>query len=573
MKAGKVLIVGALLFLVLGVILSVVSFLPSLPSGTQAATIIDSAFTLTPKETYREGLGSFHGGENITLNINVANSSPVNFTLLTYSGPRYTNTTIGNITYSFAAGADYYEAMFLAGPTTSTGVHFEVSVEKPAVNYSFAWLATPAKALFLASWAILLLAIFEPLLKSNSEPKAETPRQTLVMKQKNLRRLQIAVLISLILWIGLLVVNSYPLATFENWYTDAARHPYTSTLFTKVGFQVFNTPLGQLSSGDTSLYKFVTWAEMPNLYPLGSVLLFLPFGALLQAGFGQLLVFKMQIALLLAISHVCLYLFLKQLWNKELEKTPRDVYFKPFWKQEFNFLLKAVATYLFYIVLVVYAADGQFDSVAFLFCLPAVALFLGERYDLFLLLTAVASTFKYQAGIFLFPLIVFALVRLVQKTPPSAIFRNKAVLAAAGLAAVDLFTAYLSAPFLISARPEFIMNGINAFTPHAQIDWSLQVFAVFLTLGVTLACSVYLLNKSRLMSLFMAFSLLPLFTMPYFQPWYLPFFFVYPLIPQPKRSLEVTLLWLIFMVVILSFGVLSFNPVTLIDNFRRVLGF
>jgi hypothetical protein len=361
------------------------------------------------------------------------------------------------------------------------------------------------------------------------------------------------------------------MATFENWYTDSARHPYTSVLFTKVGFSVFDTPMGKLSSADGSFYKFVTWSEMPNLYPLGSVFLFLPFGALLEGGMAQVLVFKMEIALLLVVSHVCLYLFLKRFWRQELSLAPKDVYLKPFWKQEFSFILKAVGTYILYIVLVVYSANGQFDSVAFLFSLVAVVMFLGERYDLFFLFVAVSSTFKYQAGIFLLPLILVSLMRLFQNSTPSAIVKNKAILAAVGLVAVDLFTGYLSAPFLMSARPELVMNGVNAFSLHAQIPWYLQAFTVLLTLVVTLVCAVYLLNRSRLMSLFMVFSLLPAFTMPYFQPWYLPFFFVFPLIPQSKRSLEVTLVWLIFMALVLSFGGLSYNPLAILDNVRRIL--
>ena len=91
-------------------------------------------------------------------------------------------------------------------------------------------------------------------------------------------------------------MNTYPLATFENWYTDSARNTYSANLFTKVGFSVFDTPLGRLSSGDASFYKFVTWPEMPHLYPLGSVFLFLPFGWLLEQGVSQALVFKLEIA-------------------------------------------------------------------------------------------------------------------------------------------------------------------------------------------------------------------------------------------------------------------------------------
>jgi hypothetical protein len=574
-KTGKLLFAVLLLF-ALSVVLSVVSFLPAGIPGNQTSSIIDSAFRVTPQETYRQGLGTFHGDENVTLLIAASGDTPVNFTLLTYGGPRYCNVSYSGINYSFPAGADYYEAVFWANATTSTDIHFQVFVEKPALTYSFAWLGAPAKVIFLVSWAALMHIILKPIIDNHPAPSSPTkpaPTPKSALGTKNLQRLKIAIILSLMFWLALLVVNAYPMATFENWYTDAARHPYTSVLFTKVGFSVFDTPLGKLSSMDTSFYKFVTWSEMPNLYPLGSIFLFLPFGVLLESAVAQVLVFKMEIALLLVVSHLCLYLFLKHFWKKELELSPRDVYLKPFWRQEFSFLLKAMATYLLYIVLVVYSANGQFDAIAFFFSMVAIVMFLGERDDMFLLFVAVSSTFKYQAGIFLLPLVLVSLTKFLQKTTPSALLRNKAMLAALGLAAIDLFTAYLSAPFLMASRPELMMNGVNAFSPHAQISWSMQIFAVLLTLGVTLTCTVYLLNRSRLLSLFMVFSLLPAFTMPYFQPWYLPLFFVYTLIPQSKRSLQVTLVWLIFIVFVLSFGGLSYNPLAITDNIRRILKF
>lgn len=567
---GKWLLFGALLVLALSVVLAVVSFLPVAAAGKQNTVIVNDFFRLTPQETYRQGLGSFHGDENITLSVSGTRGCPVNFTLLTYGGVRYSNVSASDISFSFPAGADYYEAVFLANATTSAQVHFQVSVLKPAVDYPFSWLGTPAKALFLISWISVILLILRPIVKT-SFPSAVKKASKSVLERKNLRRLEAAILFSLVLWFVLLAVNSYPLGTFENWYTDNARHPYTSVLFTKVGFSVFDTPLGKLSNMDNSFYKFVTWSEMPHLYPVGSVFLFLPFGVLLEGGVAQAMVFKMEIALLLVVSHVCLFLFLKHFWKQEMGLAPKDLFLKPFWKQELSFIFKALGTYILYIVLVVYSANGQFDAVAFLFSLVAMVMFLEERDDLFLFFVAVSFTFKYQAGIFLLPLILVSLLRLLQKSKLIDVLRNKAVLAAVALAGVDLFTAYLSAPFLMSTRPELVMNGVNAFSPHAQISWSVQAFAVLLTLSVTLVSAVYLLNKSRVMSLFAVFSLLPAFTLPYSQPWYLLFFFVYPLIPQSKRSLEVTLVWLIFMVLVLSFGGLSYNPSVILDNVRRIL--
>jgi hypothetical protein len=263
-----------------------------------------------------------------------------------------------------------------------------------------------------------------------------------------------------------------------------------------------------------------------------------------------------------------MYYFLKRYWTHEISLS----FLKRPWNQNLSLALKALSVYLLYIVLVVYSANGMFDTVAFLFTLAAVGMFLEKRFDLFLLFGAVSLTFKYQAGIFLLPLVLVSLVQLLQQTKLSVLFRNKAVLAAVGLAAVNLFTAYLSFPFLAGTKPEFIMNGVNAFSPHAQVPWMLQAFAVLLTLFVTLVCAVYLLNRCRLVSLFMVFSLLPCFTMPYFQPWYLPFFFVYLLFPKEKRALEVTVIWVVFMAIVLAFGGLAYNPVTLLDNIRRVLG-
>ncbi len=551
---GRFFLVAALLLLVLSVVFAVLSLYPV--SGTTAATrvIVDDSFTLTSQETYRQGLGSFHGDENISISVSEEQNLPVNFTILTYGGPRFSNLTTRSISYSFPAGADYYDAVFLANSTLPSVVHFQVSVQRLSVVYPFSWLNFPSKILFLISWSSVTLVLLLTRNAVNSGSPSEAKPAPAVLSLKGRRTLKLLVLVSLVFWLLLLVANTFPLATFENWYTDNARNPYSANLFTKVGFSVFNTPLGTLSSSDSSFFKFVTWPEMPHLYPLGSIFIFLPFGVLLENGVAQGLVFKMEITFLLAVSSVCLYFFLKR-----------------FWKLDMSFLWKALAVYAFYVTLVVYSANGQFDAVAFLFSVGAIAMFLKNRYDIFLLLAAVSATFKYQAGIFLLPLVLVGLVKVFQQPSSRTLLRNKAVIAAIGLTALNLYTAFLSAPYLLNARPELVMNGVNAFSPHAQVPWVLQAFAVLLTLAVTLGSAAYLFNKSRLVSLFAVFSLLPSFMLPYFQPWYLPFFFVYMLFPMQKRARDVALFWLLFMTVVLSFGGLAYNPVQILDNIRKVL--
>jgi hypothetical protein len=295
---------------------------------------------------------------------------------------------------------------------------------------------------------------------------------------------------------------------------------------------------------------------MPHLYPLGSIFLFLPFGFLLEQGVTQVFVFKLEIALFLLVSHVCLYYFLKH-----------------FWKQKMNLFLKLLGMYILYFALVIYSANGMFDSVAFLFSIIALTMYLEGRYDYFLLFVAVSATLQYQAGIFLFPLILMGLLKLFKQYRFSSVIKNKAVIVTAVLVVIDGFTAYLSAPFLLETRPELVMNGVNAFSPHSQAPWALQSFAVLLTLTVTLLSAIYILHKNSLISLVAIFTLLPSFTMPYFQPWYLPFFFVYALIPKQKKAVEVTMLWLIFVMTILSFGGLSYNPLQFLDNLKKALSF
>jgi hypothetical protein len=463
---------------------------------------------------------------------------------------RYSNFSQSDIAYSFTAGADYYEAVFFSESPNAGMVHFQVSVQEPKAVFPYSWLTEVSKIMFLLSLGLVILVMLKIVFSNFKSNTFSLPS----LSEKNGRYLLVLLLLSLVFWLLLLAVNANPLATFENWYTDHARDSYVSSLFLKNGFSVFDEPLGKLASLDNSYYKFVTWPEMPHLYPLGSIFLFLPFGVLLQNGFDAILVYKIEIAIFLVFAHICLYFFLKNFLKKDLV-----------------WLLKALGVYIIYVTLVIYAADGMFDSVAFLFSLLALSMFMTERYDYFFLLVAVSVFFKYQAGIFLLPLIIVGLMKLFEKNKLSNLLRNKAVVAGAALGFVSVFTATLSAPYLLATGPQLIMNGINAFSPNSQISWTLQSFSILLTLAATLAFSAYMLNKNSLLSLSALFMLLPSFMLPYFQNWYLPFIFIYVLIPQQKKELEVTMVWLLFMIVVLSFGGVSFNPLQIFGGLKSLL--
>ena len=522
--------------LTLSIILAVISLSPMPQAGTQTLTLVNDSFTLTPNETYRQGLGLFQSGENISISINPSNPVPENFSIITDNGTQYSTFSQGSIDYNFTTAPNYYEAVLLSNSTRASTLNFEATVQQEKTAFPYRWLTEPSRALFIISACLTMVLILQRMFSKSSEKPSKTFKLPSLSK-RNHTLLVVLLFLSLVFWLFLLSANTSPLGTLQNWYTDHARDSYVSSLFLKDGFSVFNQPLTKLANSDDSVYKFVTWPQMPNLYPLGSIFLFLPFGVLLQNGVTPILIYKIEIGLFLAIATVCLYYFLKVFLKKDL-----DLGFK------------LLGIFIIYTTLVIYAAVGMFDSVAFLFVTLALSMFLTKHYDYFFLLATVATFFKYQAGIFLLPLIIFGLIKLYQADKFNGMLKNKAVVVGALFGFVSIFTASLSAPYLITIGPQLIMNGVDAFAPNALISWSLQSFSILLTLGVTIAYAVYMMNKNSLLSLTAIFMLLPSFMLPYFQYWYLPFVFVYVLIPQQKRELEITFLWLGFMMVVLAYS-------------------
>ena len=545
----KILLFVAITLLVLSILLATISLFPEVSGNNQSHYFVNDTFQLSPNETYRESLGSFHGGENVSLSVQCPTAFDKNFSIVFPTRPYffivnssmdYSLSTQSNITYSFIADDNYYEAVFVSDSPNTGTVHFQALAQEPNNVFPYSWLNEPSKILFLLSLGLTILLTVK---MASSSAKFNTDKLSLPsLSKKNRRYLLILLLLSLVIWLFIIAVNSNPLAAFENWYTDNARDTYVSSLFLKDGLSVFNQPLAKLANSDNSYYKFVTWPEMPHLYPLGSIFLFLPFGVLLQRGFDPSLIYKVEIAVFLVFANVCVYFFLKNFLQKDMA-----------------LILKLLGVYIIYVSLVVYAADGMFDSVAFLFSLFAIYMFVTERYDYFFLLIAVSIFFKYQAAIFLLPLIIMGLIKLFQTNKLGNLIRNKVVIVGAVFGVGSIFTAYLSAPYFLAAGPQLIMNGINAFSTNTQIPWGLQSFLVLLILAVTLAYALYMLKRNSLLSLLALFLLFPSFMLPYFQNWYLPFIFVYILIPQKKNELEITSAWLMFIIFMLSFGASFLN--------------
>jgi hypothetical protein len=59
---------------------------------------------------------------------------------------------------------------------------------------------------------------------------------------------------------------------------------------------VFSQPLKGVISQDSSYYMFITWYEMPHLYPFSSILLFCHLASCFKNSLDPILVYQLEIA-------------------------------------------------------------------------------------------------------------------------------------------------------------------------------------------------------------------------------------------------------------------------------------
>jgi hypothetical protein len=122
--------------LALSIILAVASTYPVATNSNESNVIINDTFTLTQNQVRRQGLGTFGGGENLTVVAESPSSFYKEFSIVTYSGTRYSNSTNLNVNYTFTAGADYYEAVFYTNAPEPGVVHIQVTETQHQVLFT-----------------------------------------------------------------------------------------------------------------------------------------------------------------------------------------------------------------------------------------------------------------------------------------------------------------------------------------------------------------------------------------------------------------------------------------------------
>ncbi len=167
---ARIFLIVAIAFLALSIAFGVASIYPVSTGAKQSKVIIDDSFHLSPNEIRHQGLGAFQGIENITLTVTGSDVFVKNFSIITYKGFQYNISTSQNITYSFNADADYYEAIFTTNAANTDTLHFQVTVKEPQVTQPLNWIGTPAKIVFLFSLAAAMLLLLE---NRNTKPSLQ----------------------------------------------------------------------------------------------------------------------------------------------------------------------------------------------------------------------------------------------------------------------------------------------------------------------------------------------------------------------------------------------------------------
>jgi len=551
---SKILLALTMLTFTSGVVLATISYIPTFGGGTEKHLLIDDTFNLDTNEIRRHGLGVLRAGDEVCITVWELNNFTVRYSVVTYGGTMYERGSAGYDKLTFTADYDYYEVVFCNNESTPRNINLLASLERRAERYPNLWLAVPAKLLFFIGWTLTVLVLMWRVVKTPLEGSIDGHNDSASRNIDN-KKLVGLLLASCIFWLSLLTMPGYSPFGLENWYTDHARHSYSAYLFTKYGFSVFDTALGKLASIDNSFYKFVTWTDMPHLYPIGSIFIFLPFGLLLQSGVPYSLVFKMEMALFLIFAHICIYYFTKHFFGKPLRR-----------------FVNYFAVYFFCFLLILCSANGMFDAIPLFFSLISVIEFVENRYSKSVIYATVAAFFKYQVAIVLMPLTLIALMRLYKNVGLCGMAKKFGLPFTLILVSIEAYTAYLSIPFMMRARPELIMNRIYLFGPHAQLTWQTQFFAIFSTLALTIITVLYLLRRGgAISSLLLFFAFFPFFTMVYFQPWYFPYLYISVLIPKRASLVNVLVLWLVATSLIISSGFSLYNPLWMAELIRRSL--
>jgi len=532
LKISQILTLFFGILFILGIAISVFSSIPVRRGHTCIQRIIiNEQIKMSPKEQRRYCLGFFEKNCNISIRVYEKTGKPVIYEVIIYNGLIISNISSIAPESSFRTNNNYYELVLINNSTNYLEIYLNATAEEPYLEYPYWHISWIGKNLLLIGG--LGFVIQTLWLKHDESLLTEV---AFSRKPHMAKFLLAATISSFLFWSLIITLPSFSSLGLENWYTDHIRHSYTAFLFLKYHFSVFSVPLGSLANNDDSFFKFITWAKMPHLYPLGSIALFLPFGIPLQFGVPSELIFKLEIATFVFFGHVCIYLFGKMLLeNGYMHKITKIAVFS-----------------FFYYIVVLYSLNGMFDSIPVLFSILALSNLIKKRYEASFLFLSIGFLFKYQVAIFLLPLFLINFLNIFTKKDLLSILRNAKITAAFLFIAVSSVSLIESLPYILNVRENLIMNPLYLFRLPVNVSWVYHLFALSVVLIFSFLCVFFSFKRNRTFSAFISYLLLPFVSLPYFQPWYFMYVPLPALLIKDKRFSALFVVWLVTIALLIA---------------------
>ena len=300
-------------------------------------------------------------------------------------------------------------------------------------------------------------------------------------------------------WLTVAVVLVVPLFdaptySLDSIYTDHRRHAYAAWAFLNIGPEVYTTAIEQWQFG--ALRPFISWAPIPHLYPLGSLLLFLPFGIVNNTGILPEPIVNMSMIMLLGIGSVGATWLLYRLVCES---------YRP--------VLSGLVMVLAAILYVFWGLNGFFDSIdVAAAALYGIRAYRRENDGTALLALVVALSLHYRLW-YLGPMALVVFVRYAQAQHGVVDWR----LAIAGvLGGGSIITFVLTIPGLMTLSTSSIRNE-NPLTPTTGVT---PEILVVLAGSVVLLAVLYRYESDPTALAALTLAVASVFVFTQWSPWY-----------------------------------------------------
>jgi hypothetical protein len=300
-------------------------------------------------------------------------------------------------------------------------------------------------------------------------------------------------------WLAVAVVLVVPLFKVPRYsvaplYTDHMRHAYAAWALLNIGPEVFTTPISQWNFGAS--HPFVSWPTLPHLYPIGSLVLFMPFGVTINLGLVPEPLVNISMVMLFGVFGVVASWLLYQTLRDSYEPILLGIV-----------LLMVVPSYVFW------GLNGFFDTIAVALALYGVRGYWRGNNGSSMLALVGALSLHYRLW-YLGPLALVVAWRY-WRTYDGLLDWRLALVGVLGAGSLASFFLTLPGLLALSKSPLVHKN------PLGLTDDITPLTLLALGIAVALLAVVYRYETNPIILVSLTLAVISVFTFTQWMPWYL----------------------------------------------------